>query len=1027
MPRTRFLVPVLLLLAGLMTPAANAEGGRAFDVGPAARALERLLPRHHNQVELSAVSKAGHDFFRISGRSGRVKVEGTSPAVLLTGVNTYLKEVVKADISWGGDQLNLSFRLPAPAQPIERQANVAHRFALNDTNDGYTGPYRDWQGWEREIDVLALHGINEVLVYLGQDEVYYRTFRDFGYSDEEIRAWIPAPAHQPWWLLQNMSGFGGPISRQLLDQRTALAKKIVNRLRELGMTPVFPGYFGTVPTKFAEHNPGAHLVPQGKWGGFDRPDWLDPRDPHFARVAESFYRHQSALYGDSSMYKMDLLHEGGNPGDVPVGEAAQLVERALRTAHPEAIWAILGWQNNPRPEMLDAVDKDRMFIVDGLSDRYTSVTDREKDWHDTPYAFGSIWNFGGHTAIGANTPDWVSLYPQWRDKPGSKLSGIAMMPEAAGNNHAAMDLLTDLAWTPGSIDLTAWFDKFAESRYGAADPQATAAWRALRKTAYEMSRRDSWSEAPDGLFGARPNLAATKAASWGPENFRYDPVEFDQALTGLLQVNPRLRGSAAYRYDLVDVARQVLSNRSRLLLPEIKAAYDAKDRRRFGELTGTWMRWMGLLDRILGTNERFLLGPWLADARAQGRGTAEKDQLEFDARSIITVWGDRASSDEGLHDYANREWAGLVGDFYAPRWQRYFTELGASLAENRAPRPIDWFAHEDAWTRDHGRFPVRPTGDSYAVAQQIVWELATDPHQAAVTATADQGVISPERPITVTASFVNRNGFAPARDARLSLGLPAGLTAEPLTPTGDAVVAPGETVTVKWKVSITGTVGGSSPVASLPVTAAFRSVLGRAGSASATTRVMAATGVTAPHRTASFNEARFGQAGTNFAIEGAGADLWGGTNEFGTIYLDDAWSGDATATTQVVAQDRSGNWARAGLIVRNDLTGADPGGYLNLAVTPANGCVLTWDGDGDGRFDSVRQLTGFAAPVHLRLTRTGGNYTAECGPDGRTWQTVGTATPAASAPTADIGLFMTAANGWTGTRGIAEFADFRLP
>ena len=124
------------------------------------------------------------------------------------------------------------------------------------------------------------------------------------------------------------------------------------------MTPVLPGYFGTVPDDFvAKHGGDAAVVPQGDWGAFKRPDWLDPRTTAFDEVSAAFYRAQSERFGDSTMYKMDLLHEGGNPGDVPVGEAAAAVEGALQKAHPGAIWAILGWQTNPSQALLDGVDK----------------------------------------------------------------------------------------------------------------------------------------------------------------------------------------------------------------------------------------------------------------------------------------------------------------------------------------------------------------------------------------------------------------------------------------------------------------------------------------------------------------------------------------------------------------------------------------------------------------------------------------------------------------------------------------------
>lgn len=211
---------------------------------------------------------------------------------------------------------------------------MPHRFVLNDTNDGYTAPYADWSHWERFIDVLALHGCNEVLVVAGAEAVYRRVLREFGYSGQEALAWLPAPSHQPWWLLQNLSGYGGPLTAGIVDARAALGRRITARLRELGMAPVLPGYFGTVPDGFARRNAGARVVPQGTWHGFARPDWLDPRTGAFAAVAASFYRHQKQLFGEAAYFKMDLLHEGGTAGGVPVAAAARGVQAALRAAHP---------------------------------------------------------------------------------------------------------------------------------------------------------------------------------------------------------------------------------------------------------------------------------------------------------------------------------------------------------------------------------------------------------------------------------------------------------------------------------------------------------------------------------------------------------------------------------------------------------------------------------------------------------------------------------------------------------------------
>lgn len=197
--------------APVPAPSTASDDTAAASATAAARAaVERLLPRHAGQFRFRVTP--GPERFRVAGSAGRIEVSGTDAGVLLTGVHWYLKYVCGAHISWSGSQLDLPATLPAPRRPLERSATVRHRFAFNDTHDGYTAPYADWPRWERLLDVLALHGCNEVLVTTGQEAVYHRLLTGFGYSDTEARTWLPAPSHQPWWLLQNMSAYGGPLS-----------------------------------------------------------------------------------------------------------------------------------------------------------------------------------------------------------------------------------------------------------------------------------------------------------------------------------------------------------------------------------------------------------------------------------------------------------------------------------------------------------------------------------------------------------------------------------------------------------------------------------------------------------------------------------------------------------------------------------------------------------------------------------------------------------------------------------------------
>ncbi|WP_406305454.1 alpha-N-acetylglucosaminidase [Streptomyces sp. NBC_00885] len=993
-------------------PAAAAPAA-PFATSPAREALGRLLPRHAGQFRLRALE--GPERFRVTGSRGRIEVEGTSAAVLLTGVHWYLKYVCRAHISWSGSQLDLPALLPGPGTALELSATVPHRFAYNDTHDGYTAPYADWARWERLLDVLALHGCNEVLVTPGQEAVYHRLLMDFGYSDTEARTWLPAPSHQPWWLLQNMSGYGGPLSPELIGRRADLGSRIAERMRELGMHPVLPGYFGTVPDGFTARNPGARVIPQGTWNGLRRPDWLDPRTQNFSDVATAFYQHQRELFGETFHFKMDLLHEGGTPGDVPVADAARAVETSLQTARPGATWVILGWQANPRPALLDAIDTDRVLIVDGLSDLDT-VTDREKEWGGAPYAFGTIPNFGGRTTIGANTDRWTAKFTAWRDKPGSALAGTAYMPEAAERDPAALELFSELAWREERIDRDAWFEEYAEIRYGGEDGSARAAFAALAATAYKLTSTDG--RPYDSLFCRRPGMTSSIGTA-------FDPAGFDRAFAALLGVRPSLRDSDAYRHDATDLARQALANRSRTLQLPLRAAYQNKDVDTFRAVSALWLRLMRLSDTMAGCHRSFLLGPWLEDAKRLATSADEAVELERTARALISTWADRAAANQ-LSNYANRDWHGLISDVHLPQWEAYLEELATALSEGRAPKPFDWYPAEEAWTKERRAYPVRATGDAYRTARRVYDTLATAPYQGYVDVTVKPPAFTPGSTGTVTAAFRNLSGLRSTGRVDFEL---TGLDAEPQgEPFLDSVPA-GGTGTVSWRV--TAPVDPvEEPLRAMPY--ALRTQYGPRGEERVTVpqqgSLFLASPLDAGWRTYSSNAAVFGQAGDRFAINGGGTDLWRGTAHFGTAYRESALTVGASVELRVDSQENTSSWARAGIVVRNGLARPGDAGFLNLAATPGQGVALSYDTNGDGTLDTYKRILGVKAPVLLRLTRGAGtSFTGSCSTDGgATWRPVATVSVPGAADVQDVGLFMSAANGGGGARGTVHFSGWSV-
>ncbi|MFD0117712.1 alpha-N-acetylglucosaminidase N-terminal domain-containing protein [Streptomyces sp. NPDC058320] len=116
---------VLTALGSAAALAASAPGATAESAAvsrtPAGDALARLLPRHHDQVTFRTLphpAVGSGDAFRVSGSRGRVLVEGTTPAVQLTGFHHYLRHHAHAHFSWTGEQTeSLPARLPGLTTP----------------------------------------------------------------------------------------------------------------------------------------------------------------------------------------------------------------------------------------------------------------------------------------------------------------------------------------------------------------------------------------------------------------------------------------------------------------------------------------------------------------------------------------------------------------------------------------------------------------------------------------------------------------------------------------------------------------------------------------------------------------------------------------------------------------------------------------------------------------------------------------------------------------------------------------------
>jgi alpha-N-acetylglucosaminidase len=704
----------------------------ATPVETAAQALlHRVVPGHAAEIDVEQIAPGagGLDVFEVETHGGRLVLRGNTGVSIASALNWYFRNVAHVQVSWDGDNLALPAKLPAVPSKVRITSPYGRRAYLNYCTFNYTMSWWDQARWEREIDWMALHGINMPLATTGQEAVVQATLRRFGMDDVEIRKYLVGPAFSCWQLLTNIEQWAGPLPQSWIDSHLALGRFILGRERELGMTPILQGFSGCVPLQFREKFPGARIQLKPIWCAVPPGTaQLDPDDPLFARFGREFLEEQSRLLGTDHLYAADPFHESEPPKDTSdylAAVGAKLFSIAS-DFDPKAIIVMQGW--TIREGIVRGIPADRLLVLDLTGEKWRET---QAFW-GRPWVVGVLHNFGGRTCLGANLPAIAANAPSLVGRPeGGRLVGLGVFPEAIEQNPVVYDLALDLAWMQAGPDLAQWLQGYITARYGHDSPQAQEAWRILLHSVYSQHNPTPGMESP---IGARPALTLDRASPWGDFVREYVPRDVWSAWEKLLAASGDFTRVDTYRYDLVDVARQGLADLSVPVYADVAAAYRSGDSRRFEAAKARFLELMGDVDTLLATRREFLLGRWLADARSWGATPAERDLYERNARLLLTVWGP-PGRDAYLSDYAGRQWSGLIRGFYQRRWEKFFAFLAAQppgYSDDQLARVMgrpgndsspfyrelaDW---EYGWCDEHGAFPSEPTGDSIQAAQRLL-------------------------------------------------------------------------------------------------------------------------------------------------------------------------------------------------------------------------------------------------------------------------------------------------------------------
>ena len=689
-----------------------------LDSQVAMEVIERFTEGKHPPIQLHLKAEEGKEWFETEVKDKTLHITGSSNVALCRGFYDYVKAHGWGIFCWNGSRCELP-----QAWPVEGKNKVTsvvpYHYYMNVCTFGYTTPYWDWERWQKEIDWMALHGINMPLALVGNEAISARLWKKYGLTDEEINNYFAGPAHLPWMRMGNISHHDGPLTDNWHRQQIALQHRILAYMRELGMHPICPAFAGFVPKSITRVCPNVKIT-ETVWGKRFRNWMLNPESPLFYEMGKRFIQEWEKEFGKCYFYLADSFNEMEIPFP-PIGtkERYEMLRlygdrlyQSIREGNEEAVWVMQGWmfgydrkiwEPKTLEALLEKVPDDKIILLD-LAANYNKYEwknecnwDYYKGFFNTTWIYSVIPNMGGKNTFSGCLDFFANNRLEALHSPNrGQLCGYGMAPEGVESNEMVFELITDAEWKNTRTDVTDWLRKYSLNRYGYSDCTLDSIWSEMCHSIYAKyvsHPRFNWVYRPGTVRKGSVNV----------NSHLYQAVEM------MLEWSKDKEMNALHQSDMIEWVMLYAGQKMEDLVNQVQDALfenrvdDAK--RLFAHFKTLGLK----LDKLLTSHPCHRAELWVERARKAGVTLAERSHYEKNAKRIITVWG------PPVDDYSSRVWSGVIRDYYIPRWEKWMEMRLNNLYPDLAEWEVNWVENSKGFSHITS-YPNVLTGANEVVA-----------------------------------------------------------------------------------------------------------------------------------------------------------------------------------------------------------------------------------------------------------------------------------------------------------------------
>ncbi len=666
---------------------------KTFTEKDTVKALEGLITRIFGEglipkVSFSIKDSEGGNYYRITGKDGRIFIEADCGVSAAKGLGDYLRDYCNVQVTQQTKQVSIPEVLPCPEKEIFVSSPYEVRYAYNYCTLSYTMPFFGYDEWQRELDFLMLSGVNLILDLTATEALWVHYLQKLGYTTDEAKDYVCGYCYKAWWLMGNLEGTCGSVSDRWVIDTLEMARVNQRYMTVMGAMPALQTFVGAMPSTFGRlarvhllkkgfEDVAKYMAPQGIWaGGFIRPNIVKTSYDGYGYLAEEFYKSQDFIYGQNTDYYCgDVCHEGGIvPADLSKPEMARKILDELMSSNPRARWILQAWWDNPMKETLDGFDefKASNVIILDLAALAKPRWSNEETWGGKEFG-GCGWiycnldNYGGRTGMHGKLDKMSALISEACNN-STLMKGIGITPEGTLANPVVFDLFWDMAWKKEPVEIDTWVKNYIKRRYGTTNSSLEKAWEIFEKTVYGVDSYDGTTK--NNVINENPSLSIKYCT--GPYfKAKYSREEFEKGVEYFMENTADLCENEGFVYDAVDFMRQLLTNATDDYFEVMKHAVAELDLERYRRAREKFLGAMELINEICLYSKDDRMGKWLGriydfinDPRNGEYDDYSVDMMRINAKALVTSWASAP-----INNYGCRQYEGLMTDYYIKMWR----------------------------------------------------------------------------------------------------------------------------------------------------------------------------------------------------------------------------------------------------------------------------------------------------------------------------------------------------------------------